>query len=70
MQGFIFRYIVGKKSICVEVFSYLKYNIFIDIFNRKVIKMISFIRGILEYVSENYIIVEAGGIGYKIFVSS
>ena len=31
--------------------------------------MISFIRGILEYVSENYIIVEAGGIGYKIFTS-
>ncbi len=49
---------------------YLKYNIFNDDQNRKVIKMISFIRGILDYVSENYIIVEAGGIGYKIFVSS
>ncbi len=32
--------------------------------------MISYIKGILDYVSENYIIVEAGGIGYRIFVSS
>lgn len=32
--------------------------------------MISYIKGILDYVSESFIIVEAGGIGYKIFVSS
>lgn len=31
--------------------------------------MISYIKGTLEYISENYIIVEAGEIGYQIFVS-
>lgn len=32
--------------------------------------MISFIKGILDYKAENFIVVEAGGVGYKIFVSS
>ncbi len=32
--------------------------------------MIAFVKGTLEFVSENYIIVEAGGIGYKIFASA
>lgn len=32
--------------------------------------MVSSVRGILDYVSESFIVVEAGGIGIKIFVSS
>lgn len=32
-------------------------------------KMISYIKGILTYTGENFIIVETGGIGYEIFVS-
>lgn len=32
--------------------------------------MISYIKGILENVSEDYIIIETAGIGYQIFVSS
>ncbi len=32
--------------------------------------MIFYIKGILEYISEDFLIVEANGIGYKLFVSS
>lgn len=32
--------------------------------------LISFIKGILEYIDENWIIVDANGIGYKIAISS
>ena len=32
--------------------------------------MIFYIKGILEYIGENFLIVECGGIGYKLFVSS
>lgn len=32
--------------------------------------MISYVKGILEYIGDTYIIIEAGGLGYKIFVSS
>ena len=31
--------------------------------------MISYIKGKIEYISEGFIIVDNGGIGYKIYVS-
>ncbi len=39
------------------------------IYERMIIKMFAYIKGSLEMKSKNYIVIDVGGLGYKIFMS-
>ena len=49
----------------IDIYFFYIYNIK----SERMIKMLAYIKGSLEMKNKNYIVIDVGGLGYKIFMS-